>query len=74
MSLSDRKRQGYPWTPARLTVELAWKSSKIEGNTYTLLDTERLLKENISAKGKTAEETQMVINHKAEVTEKNQAL
>ena len=48
----------------RLTVELAWKSSKIEGNTYTLLDTERLLKENISAKGKTAEETQMVINHK----------
>ena len=48
----------------RLTVELAWKSSKIEGNTYTLLDTERLLKENIPAKGKTAEETQMVINHK----------
>ena len=39
-----------------------------------MLDTERLLKENISAKGKTAEETQMVINHKAEVTEKNQAL
>lgn len=48
----------------RLTVELAWKSSKIEGNTYTLLDTERLLKEHISAKGKTAEETQMVMNHK----------
>lgn len=48
----------------RLTVELAWKSSKIEGNTYSLLDTERLLKENISAEGKTAEETQMVINHK----------
>lgn len=48
----------------RLTVELAWKSSQIEGNTYTLLDTERLLKENISAKGKTIEETQMVINHK----------
>lgn len=48
----------------RLTVELAWKSSKIEGNTYTLLDTERLLKENISAEGKTAEETQMVMNHK----------
>ena len=48
----------------RLTVELAWKSSKIEGNTYTLLDTERLLKENVSAKGKTAEETKMVLNHK----------
>ena len=49
----------------RLTVELAWKSSKIEGNTYTLLDTERLLKEHVSAAGKTAEETQMVLNHKA---------
>ncbi len=48
----------------RLTVELAWKSSKIEGNTYTLLDTERLLREHISATGKTLEETQMVINHK----------
>ena len=48
----------------RLTVELAWKSSKIEGNTYTLLDTERLLNENISAIGKTKEETNMVLNHK----------
>lgn len=48
----------------RLTVELAWKSSKIEGNTYTLLDTERLLNENISAQGKTKEETNMVLNHK----------
>lgn len=48
----------------RLTVELAWKSSKIEGNTYSLLDTERLLNENISAQGKTKEETNMVLNHK----------
>ena len=48
----------------RLTIELAWKSSKIEGNTYTLLDTERLLKENVSAQGKTKEETKMIINHK----------
>ncbi|MCM1297241.1 MAG: Fic family protein [Muribaculaceae bacterium] len=48
----------------RLTIELAWKSSKIEGNTYTLLDTERLLKDNVSAKGKSKAETQMIINHK----------
>ena len=48
----------------RLTIELAWKSSKIEGNTYTLLDTERLLKENVSAQGKTKEETLEIINHK----------
>jgi Fic family protein len=48
----------------RLTIELAWKSSKIEGNTYTLLDTERLLKDNVSATGKSAAETQMILNHK----------
>ncbi len=48
----------------RLTVELAWKSSKIEGNTYTLLDTERLLNDHVTAKGKTAEETNMILNHK----------
>lgn len=48
----------------RITVELAWKSSKIEGNTYTLLDTERLLKENVSARGRTKEETDMILNHK----------
>ncbi|MBO5441888.1 MAG: Fic family protein [Alphaproteobacteria bacterium] len=48
----------------RLTIELAWKSSKIEGNTYTLLDTERLLKDNVSAKGKSKAETQMILNHK----------
>jgi Fic family protein len=47
-----------------LTIELAWKSSKIEGNTYTLLDTERLLKDNVSATGKSAAETQMILNHK----------
>ena len=33
----------------RLTVELAWKSSKIEGSTYTIFETERLLKEHIPA-------------------------
>jgi len=48
----------------RLTIELAWKSSKIEGNTYTLLDTERLLKDNVAAEGKTRDETTMILNHK----------
>lgn len=48
----------------RLTIELAWKSSKIEGNTYSLLDTERLLTDHVSAKGKKLEETNMVLNHK----------
>lgn len=48
----------------RLTIELSWKSSKIEGNTYTLLDTEKLILENKEAEGKTKEETQMILNHK----------
>lgn len=47
-----------------LTVELSWKSSALEGNTYTLLDTQLLLTEGIKAKGKTEFETQMILNHK----------
>jgi Fic family protein len=37
----------------RVTIELAWKSSQIEGNTYTLLDTEHLIKGGVESKGKT---------------------
>lgn len=48
----------------RLTIELSWKSSKIEGNTYTLLETEYLLKEQKEPKGHTKEETAMILNHK----------
>ncbi|MEA3344355.1 MAG: Fic family protein [Patescibacteria group bacterium] len=48
----------------RIVVEFSWKSSQIEGNTYSLLDTESLIKEHKAAKGKTKEETQMILNHK----------
>ncbi len=48
----------------RLTIELSWKSSKIEGNTYTLLETEKLIKEEKMAIGKTKEDAQMILNHK----------
>ena len=48
----------------RLIIELSWKSSKIEGNTYTLLDTERLLLENKEAPGHSASEARMILNHK----------
>jgi fido (protein-threonine AMPylation protein) len=48
----------------RITIELSWKSSQFEGNTYSLLETETLLKEGIPARGKTQEETTMVVNHK----------
>lgn len=48
----------------RLIIELSWKSSKIEGNTYTLLDTEKLILENQEAPGHDRKETQMILNHK----------
>ncbi len=48
----------------RLTIELSWKSSKIEGNTYSLIDTEILIKENKEASGHKKEEAIMILNHK----------
>lgn len=48
----------------RLTVELSWKSSQIEGNTYSLIDTEILIKENKEAEGHKREEAIMILNHK----------
>lgn len=49
----------------RFTIELAWKSSRIEGNTYSLLETEELIKTAKEAPGRTSEEAQMILNHKA---------
>jgi fido (protein-threonine AMPylation protein) len=48
----------------RFVIELSWKSSKIEGNTYTLLDTERLIKEAKEAQGHPHAEAIMILNHK----------
>ena len=48
----------------RLGIDLSWKSSQIEGNTYSLLETERLLKDKQTASGKTKEEAIMLLNHK----------
>ncbi len=49
----------------RLGIDLSWKSSEIEGNTYTLLETVNLLKDKIEATGKKREEAIMLLNHKA---------
>lgn len=49
----------------RITIEFSWKSSRIEGNTYSLLDTERLIKSHEEAKGHTHQEALMILNHKA---------
>lgn len=48
----------------RLLIDLSWNSSRLEGNTYSLLETERLLEEGTATEGKTARETQMILNHK----------
>lgn len=48
----------------RLGIDLSWKSAQIEGNTYSLLETERLLRERQTAAGKSKEEAVMLLNHK----------
>lgn len=48
----------------RLAIDLSWKSSQIEGNTYSLLETERLLKEKETAAGKPKDDAIMLLNHK----------
>jgi len=51
----------------RLLIDLSWNSSRLEGNTYSLLETERLLQLGESAEGKNAQEAQMILNHKAAI-------
>lgn len=51
----------------RLLVDLSWASSKLEGNTYSRLDTQNLIEFGQVAKGKDAIETQMILNHKAAI-------
>lgn len=48
----------------RLLVDLAWNSSRLEGNTYSLLETEQLIKSNNQPTGKNLTETRMILNHK----------
>lgn len=51
----------------RLLIDLSWASSKLEGNTYSRLDTERLIEFGQAAEGKDALETQMILNHKTAI-------
>ena len=62
--LSEMSELEYRKEMERLGIDLSWKSSQIEGNTYSLLETERLLKEKHTASGKTKEEAIMLLNHK----------
>jgi Fic family protein len=49
---------------SRLLIELSWNSSRLEGNTYSLLDTKRLIELGEEADGRAQLETQMILNHK----------
>ena len=51
----------------RLLIDLSWNSSRLEGNTYSLLETERLLEHGDVGEGKSPLETQMLLNHKAAI-------
>ncbi|MEP7213356.1 MAG: Fic family protein [Acidobacteriota bacterium] len=51
----------------RLLIDLSWNSSRLEGNTYSLLETQRLIELGETAVGKDASEAQMILNHKAAI-------
>ena len=48
----------------RLLIDLSWNSSRLEGNTYSLLDTKRLIEFGEEAQGRDHTEAQMIVNHK----------
>jgi len=48
----------------RLLIDLSWNSSRLEGNTYSLLDTRQLISQGKLADDKSAAEAQMILNHK----------
>ena len=52
---------------SRLLIDLSWNSSRLEGNTYSLLETERLLELGVVVETKSALEAQMILNHKAAI-------
>jgi Fic family protein len=51
----------------RLLIDLSWNSSRLEGNTYSLLETKRLIELGENAAGKDAAEAQMILNHKGAI-------
>ncbi len=63
-NISELTELEYKKELERLAIDLSWKSSQIEGNTYSLLETERLLKEKETASGKSKDEAIMLLNHK----------
>ncbi len=68
IKLSDQERKLDPTIfrreIERFIIEFSWKSSKIEGNTYSLLETEVLIKQSKEAPGHSQYEAVMILNHK----------
>ncbi len=71
--LAEVGRPGFASQPAgtyarqilnRLLIDLSWNSSRLEGNTYSLLDTRRLIEFGEEADGRERLEAQMILNHK----------
>ncbi len=52
---------------SRLLIDLSWNSSRLEGNTYSLLDTQRLIELGQAAEEKAPRDAQMILNHKAAI-------
>ncbi len=48
----------------KLLIDLSWNSSRLEGNTYSLTETHRLLSFGVMADGKARHEAKMILNHK----------
>ncbi|HYW11710.1 MAG TPA: Fic family protein [Longimicrobium sp.] len=48
----------------RLLIDLSWASSRLEGNTYSRLDTQNLIQFGQQAEGKDGQQAQMILNHK----------
>lgn len=74
--LHERGQADMPSAPAgtyardilnRLLIDLSWNSSRLEGNTYSLLDTERLINFGRVAEDKNARDATMILNHKAAI-------
>lgn len=66
-NISQLPKSIYTQELERLVIDLSWKSSQIEGNTYSLLETEQLLKQQKEAEGKSKDEAIMLLNHKVAI-------
>ena len=74
--LHDMGRTGPDGLPAgthlrdvlgQLTIDLSWASSRLEGNRYSRIDTEQLIRFGKHAEGKDLEDTRMILNHKSAI-------